>query len=241
MLILGIDTATLACSVALLQDDALLGEFTVNIRKTHSERLMPLVDTLLRETGLEREQLQAVAAAAGPGSFTGVRIGVATARGLAQGLSIPAVAISTLEALAEAVAAPGALICPLLDARRSQVYTALYRHESNSSRGLELLIPPAATDLAPFTDRLKELNQTVIFTGEGLNTYAGYLTEVLGDQAALPEAPLRISRAGFVAICAARRLREHPEPSYREMLPLYLRRPEAERLLEKQERSNRCS
>ena len=109
----------------MLRDDVLLAELTLNVKKTHSEKLMPLVDKLLQESGVEREQLQSIAVAAGPGSFTGIRIGVATARALAQGLAIPAVGVPTLEALAEGVTAPGALICPLLDARRNQVYTAL--------------------------------------------------------------------------------------------------------------------
>ena len=165
LLILGIDTITLACSVALLQDGVLLAEFTLNVKKTHSERLMPLVEKLLQESGVEREQLQAIAVAAGPGSFTGIRIGVATARALAQGLAIPAVGISTLEALAEGITAPGALVCPLLDARRNQVYTALYRRETALAGGLELLIPAAAVYLPPFLERLRQYGEPVIFTG----------------------------------------------------------------------------
>ena len=197
---------------------------------------MPLIDVLLRESCLEREQLEAVAVAAGPGSFTGIRIGVATARGLAQGLSIPAVAVSTLEALAEGVSVPGALICPLLDARRNQVYTALYRRELYPGGGLELLIPPVAVGLARFVERLKLYREPVTFTGEGLNTFAGYLSEALGEMASLPSAPLRLCRAGLVALCGRRLLKGRPEPTYEELLPMYLRRPEAERRLEQLER-----
>jgi tRNA threonylcarbamoyladenosine biosynthesis protein TsaB len=157
--------------VALLDEEALLAEFTLNIRKTHSERLMPLIDALLKESAVEREQLQAVAVAAGPGSFTGIRIGVSTARALAQGLAIPAVGVSTLQALAEAVPSPGALVCPLLDARRNEVYSALYRREAVPPSGLEMLIPPAAVELGPFTERLKVYGEPIVFTGEGLNSY----------------------------------------------------------------------
>lgn len=232
MIILGLDTTTLACSVALLNGDLLTAEFTLNTRKTHSERLLPLIDFLLRECSVEREQLEAVAAAAGPGSFTGIRIGLATARGLAQGLAIPAVGVSTLEALADSVAVPGALICPLLDARRSQVYAALYRREPAPELDLELIIPPAATALSALVDRLKGYQQTVIFTGEGLQSYGGFLRESMGDRAVLMAPPLRFNRAGLVAWRGHRLLAAHRGLSYRELLPIYLRRPEAERLAE---------
>ncbi len=243
LFILGLDTTTLACSAALLKDEMLLAEFTLNIKKTHSERLMPLIDSILRECAVEREQLQAIAAAAGPGSFTGIRIGLATARGLAQGLAIPAVGVSTLEALAEAVIVPEALICPLLDARRSQVYTALYRREPAPELGLELLIPPMAVELSTLVTRLSQYHQPIIFTGEGLQSYCGYLTEAMGSRAVLADSPLRLNRAGMVAWRGRRLLAAHPELSYRELQPFYLRRPEAERLAEAENKKeeNSCA
>lgn len=232
MIILGLDTTTLACSVALLNGDLLPAEFTLNIRKTHSERLLPLIDFVLRECDTHREQLEAIAAASGPGSFTGIRIGLATARGLAQGLAIPAVGVSTMEALADAVAVPGALICPLLDARRSQVYAALYRREPAPELDLELIIPPAATALSALVSRLKRFQQPIIFTGEGLQSYSGYLQDAMGSLAVLTPPPLRFNRAGLVAWRGRRLLAARRGLSYRELLPFYLRRPEAERLAE---------
>lgn len=217
--------------MALLDDKALLAEYTLNIRKTHSERLMPLIDALLKESAIEREQLQAVAVAAGPGSFTGIRIGVSTARALAQGLAVPAVGVSTLQALAEAVPSPGALVCPLLDARRHEVYSALYRREPNPPRGLEMLIPPAAVEIGPFTERLKKYGEPIVFTGEGLPAYGQYIRAALGDLAVLPQAPLRVCRAAWVALCGRRLLESGAHTSYHELLPQYLRRPEAERRL----------
>ncbi len=202
---------------------------------------MPLIDALLQESAVEREQLQAVAVAAGPGSFTGIRIGVSTARALAQGLAIPAVGLSTLQALAEAAAAPGALICPLLDARRSEIYSALYRREAAPPSGLELLIPPAAFELGPFTERLKAYHEPVVFTGEGLNSYGAYLSEALGARAILLPPPLRICRAALVALCGSRLLARSPAASYHELLPLYLRRPEAERRRAEREKGATCS
>ena len=223
-----------------MEGEFLLAEQTLNVGKTHSERLMPLVDGVLRASGIQREQLQVIAVAAGPGSFTGIRIGVATARALAQGLSIPAVGVSTLEAMAEAVHLPGALVCPLLDARRNQVYTALYQRSGGGAAGLELLVPPAAVELEPFVGRLRQHRRQIVFTGEGLETYGRYLEETMGEQAVILPPPLRICRAALVAYCGGRMLQDRPGLSYRELLPVYLRRPEAERRLEEKERSSKC-
>jgi len=234
MLILGIDTTTLACSVALLKNDALLAEATLNIRKTHSERLMPLLDKLLAESGIEREEIDAIAVASGPGSFTGLRIGLATARALAQGLSIPAVAVCTLEALAEAIAVPGVLICPLLDARRSQVYTALYRRHRDRPDALETLLEPTAIALCDLIEKLNTYPEPAVLLGEGLNSYAAELVKSLpAGQGIITPAPFRICRASLVALAGRRLLQENPGASYLSVLPNYLRQPEAERLADK--------
>jgi tRNA threonylcarbamoyladenosine biosynthesis protein TsaB len=230
MLILGIDTTTLACSVALLQGDNVLAELTLNIKKTHSERLMPLLDHMLQETGTEREEIEAIAVAAGPGSFTGLRIGVSTARALAQGLLIPAVPVCTLDALAEAVSSPGALICPLLDARRSQVYTALYQRQSEPPYMLKTIIKPAPLALDDLTEKLKAFNRPVVFVGEGLNSYAAELSAGLPGQAVISPAPFRHCRAALVALQGRRLLESNPLAGFEKLLPIYLRQPEAERL-----------
>jgi tRNA threonylcarbamoyladenosine biosynthesis protein TsaB len=234
MLILGIDTTTLACSVALLQHDTVLSEATLNIKKTHSERLMPLLDSLLTESGIERDALEAIAVAAGPGSFTGLRIGVSTARALAQGLSIPAVPVCTLEALAEAVPAPGAYICPLLDARRKEVYTALYRRNPEPPFALQTVIEPAALSLIELAGCLNHYRQPVVFVGEGLNSYAADLQKALSPgNVVITPAPYRLCRASLVALVGQRLLAANPTAAYNELLPIYLRRPEAERMAAK--------
>ncbi len=236
MLILGLDTTTLSCSVALLQGDNLLAEMTLNIKKTHSERLMPLLDQLLTESGIEREQIEAIAAAAGPGSFTGLRIGLATARALAQGLAIPAVPVCTLEAIAEAVPVPGALICPLLDARRSQVYCALYQRSAEPPYQLKTLLEPDARTLANLLEALHAYSQPIIFLGEGLNSYANHLQQNLPGRAVITPPPFRLCRAALVALRGQALLKTNPQASYLELLPRYLRRPEAERLAEEREK-----
>ena len=201
---------------------------------------MPLLDRMLSESGIEREELDAVAVSAGPGSFTGLRIGVATGRGLAQGLAIPAVPVCTLAALAEAVPAPGALICPLLDARRSQVYTAIYQRESATPLNLETVLEPAALNLSDLIKALQQgeiSDKRVVFLGEGLQGYAEELQQALPGRALITPAPFRVCRAALVALCGRRLLQANPGASYLDLLPNYLRRPEAERLAaEKKER-----
>ncbi len=208
---------------------------TLNIKKTHSERLMPLLDQMLTESGIEREEIEAVAAAAGPGSFTGLRIGVSTARALAQALNIPAVPICTLQAMAEAVPAPGPLICPILDARRNQVYTALFKRTLEAPFNLETLIAPTALDLKELIEALHGFDQQVIFLGEGLHTFAPVLTESL-PTAQIAPASFRLCRAALVAQRAQHILQEKPDATYLELLPYYLRRPEAERLAEERQK-----
>ncbi len=212
-----------------------MAEMTLNIKKTHSERLMPLLDQLLTESGIEREELGAIAVAAGPGSFTGLRIGVATARGLAQALNIPAVPVCTLIALAEAVPAPGPLICPILDARRSQVYTALFKRAAQAPFNLETLIAPTALDLKELIEALQGFDQPVIFLGEGVHTFAPALSESL-PTAQIAPVSLRFCRAALVAQRAQHILRKKPDASYLELLPYYLRRPEAERLADERQK-----
>lgn len=212
-----------------------MAEMTLNIKKTHSERLMPLLDQMLTESGIEREEIEAIAAAAGPGSFTGLRIGVSTARALAQALNIPAVPVCTLQAMAEAVPAPGPLVCPILDARRNQVYTALFNRSAGDPYKLETLIAPTALDLHELIAALKSYNQPIIFLGEGLHTFALTLTEEL-PAAQIAPAPFRLCRAALVAQRAQRILYEQPNASYLELLPYYLRRPEAERLAEERQK-----
>ncbi len=233
LLILGLDTATTACSVALLGDDHLIAEFTLNIKKTHSERLMPLVDCLLEETGFNREELNALAVSSGPGSFTGLRIGLATTRGLAQGLGIPAVGVGTLEAMAEMIPIPGALICPLLDARRNQVYSALFRFPSQGRGNLESILEPGAWELEELLKHISEMPEPVTYIGEGISVYRPVIENKLpAERVIIPERPFHLCRAALVAVCASRLLQGEGDYSYHNLLPRYLRKPEAERLYE---------
>ncbi|MBP5733988.1 MAG: tRNA (adenosine(37)-N6)-threonylcarbamoyltransferase complex dimerization subunit type 1 TsaB, partial [Lachnospiraceae bacterium] len=129
MKILGIDSSGLVASVAVTNDGVLLGEYTTNYKKTHSQTLLPMLDELKKMIELDLSTLDAIAISAGPGSFTGLRIGSATAKGLGLALDKPLIEVPTLEGLAYNLCGSNALVCPIMDARRNQVYTAVYEFE----------------------------------------------------------------------------------------------------------------
>lgn len=162
MNILGIDTSGGTCCVALLSDGVLLGDFNINYKKTHSQVLMPLMDNLRAMTDFDLGDLDAIAVAAGPGSFTGLRIGSATAKGLGLALNKPIIPVPTLEAIAYRVYGFGGLICPIMDARRSQVYTGVYEFVPGDDNRLELknLHPQAAVPIEEIAGICNELAVT---------------------------------------------------------------------------------
>ena len=131
MKILGLDSSGIVASVAIVEEDNLIAEYTVNYKKTHSQTLLPMLDELAKMTELDMDTIDAIAVAAGPGSYTGLRIGSATAKGLGLALKKPLVEIPTVDALAYNLYDAKALICPIMDARRSQVYTGIYRFEDH--------------------------------------------------------------------------------------------------------------
>lgn len=225
VLVLGIDTATLVCGVALVTPQRLLAEYTLQVRKTHSERLLPMVAAMLRDAGLTPEDLGGVAVAAGPGSFTGVRIGVATARALGQALGLPLVAVSTLEALAAQSPHFSGLVSPILDARRQQVYNAVFRVPAE---GPVRLGEERAMPLPELLAELKEYGEPVLFTGDAVPVYRELITEAFGPQACFLPLEAGLSRAASVARLGLTRLVAGGGVPFRDLLPQYVRRSEAE-------------
>ena len=155
MKILALDSSGIVASVAVVEDDTLLAEYTVNYKKTHSQTLLPMLDEIVKMTELELESVDAIAVAAGPGSFTGLRIGSATAKGLGLALKKPLVAVPTVDALAYNLYDAQGLICPIMDARRKQVYTGIYRFEEHQLMTLK------EQWAAPIEELLEELNALV--------------------------------------------------------------------------------
>jgi tRNA threonylcarbamoyladenosine biosynthesis protein TsaB len=167
---LGIEAATPTGSVAVSRHGTLLAEVTLGLTTRHSELLLPAIDFVLHAAGVERRLLDGIVVGEGPGSFTGVRIAAATARGLATALSIPLFAVSSLAATAASVPQPDRAVCALFDARRGEVYAACYRFAAD---GMETLLPPVAATVAEVVARTAPF--TPLFVGEGATRYAAQL------------------------------------------------------------------
>ncbi len=235
MRLLAIDTSTAVAGAALLQDGALVCEANLAGGLTHSQRLMDLVDRCMAWAGWQPGELDALAVVAGPGSFTGVRIGVATAKGMAMALGVPVVPVGTLEVLAAGCAGSGLLVAPLLDARRGQVYCAAYRQQPDGGGVLlpEEVLAPAAMALADFL-ALPQLAQAqqVCLCGDGVAPNRALIGQMLGERALLPLEHLRLQRAGAVAALGMRRWLAGGAVEAAALQPVYLRKPQAEQARE---------
>ncbi len=232
MLILGIESASLVASAALVEDDAVIAEYTVNNKKTHSQTLLPMIDEIFRMTERTPEMLDAVAVAAGPGSFTGLRIGSATAKGIALACDIPVIPVPTTDAMAYQFYGCAHRICPILDARRSEVYTGIYRFE----RDFEVLMPASAMPLAELMEKLKEEPGPVVFTGDGISVFKERITAALGEDALFAPPMAARQRAAAVASRGQEMFRNGISQTSDEHVPEYLRVSQAERVRAEKEK-----
>ena len=222
MKILALDSTAKVASVALCEDGRLLGEYTINNGNTHSETLLPMIEAMLGQLEVTIDDVDAFAVAAGPGSFTGVRIGAATIKGLAFGSGKPCVGVSTLEALAKNPALPCGLICPVMNARRNQVYTAIFRAENGS---LERLLPDSAIAISELDEILSQYDEPVVLCGDGYDVTLPLLTHKV-----LPLCErLRHQSAFNVALCAMEAIARGETVTDTELAPTYLRLSQAER------------
>ena len=225
MKILALDSTATAASVALCEDDRLLGEYTIQNGNTHSETLLPMVESLLGFFGLTVGEIDLFAVSTGPGSFTGVRIGVATLKGLAFGQGKCCIGVSTLEAMAESLGAWEGTVCPVMDARRAQVYNALfYVNQGNITR----VAPDRAIALSDLGEELKNLPESVFLVGDGSNLcYNTLLEEVPG--LVLPPEHRMHQRATGVALAAMEKIAAGEVGDGNTLTPNYLRLSQAER------------
>lgn len=224
MKILAIDTSSVTASAALCEDERLLGEVYVHVPQTHSETLMPAVCELLHRCGTAFSELGLLAVSVGPGSFTGVRIGVAAVKGIAVAHGIPCVGVSSLETTAWNVPFFAGTICAAMDARRNQVYTALF---TSSSAGLERLCPDHAIQIEELSEKIPD--GPVLLVGDG----AELCYNAFKDHRLCLLAPdrLRYVRAGTVAALGLHTFHAGHTLSPDKLLPVYLRLPQAEREL----------
>ena len=223
MNILAIDTSGPVAACAVMVDGVITRSIAMNSGLTHSETIMPAVDEALSQSGLTCRDIDCFAAVAGPGSFTGVRIGVCAVKGLAHAVGKPCARIHALEALAMNFYGFDGLCCPILDARRGQVYCAAY----DMKNGLPAeVIAPDAIQLTDFIEKLSK-DRRLVFVGDGVPVYADKVKELLGDRALIAPEHLRNLRADAACVLAAARQDQWMEA--RRLTPVYLRAPQAER------------
>ncbi len=233
MKILAFETSAKAVSVALLDNGKLLAESYQNSGLTHSQTLMVMAQDLLQQCSLSPSDMDAVAVANGPGSFTGVRIGAAAAKGFAWGAELPLVGVSTLEAMAEALHPYEGYICPVMDARRQQVYNALFRAEKGQ---ISRLTEDRAISLEDLSEELAALEGPIFLVGDGSNLTYNTLSEKI-PSLVLPCEHRQHQRATGVALVAAKELEKGGNFDGAAVTPNYLRLSQAER--EKQERQKK--
>lgn len=226
MKILAIDSSGMVASIAVWEDDLLLAEYTINYKKTHSQTLLPMLNEAARMIELELETVDAIAVTKGPGSFTGLRIGSATAKGLGLALKKPIIPVPTVDALAYNLVFASGYICPIMDARRSQVYTGIYTFRGAEMNTVMEQTPMAVTELA---EKLNQLDGPVLFLGDGVPVYGEKLQELLTCSCSFAPAHMNRQRAGTLASLAAVLCKQGKTVTAREFQPDYLRLSQAER------------
>lgn len=234
MRIIGLDSSGLVASVAVADGDVLLAEYTVNYKKTHSQTLLPMLKEIADMIELDLQTVDAIAVAGGPGSFTGLRIGSATAKGLGLALDKPLIQIPTVDGLAYNMWGAGSLVCPLMDARRNQAYTGLYRFVGGE---MEILIPQCAVGIERIIHEVNGIGQETVFLGDGAPVYRSYIEEACTVPFAFAPAHLNRQRAGALAALGQQYYRQGRLQTAAEHRPEYLRKPQAEREREQHEQN----
>ena len=221
MKVLAIDTSNFTLGVALINGTQVIGEYTTNLKKNHSVRVMPAIESLLRDCDTSPKELTKIVVAQGPGSYTGVRIGVTIAKTLAWTLKIPLSAVSSLEVLAANGRSFDGLISPLFDARRGQVYTGLYEFDNGN---LKTVMEDCNILCSDWAMKLKECNRPVLFVGQDVEIHRETITEVLGDLAVFTPVQLYNARPSELAFIGLNK----DEVDIHHFVPNYIRIAEAE-------------
>lgn len=231
MKILALDSSGLVASVALVQDGILIGEYTINHKKTHSQTLLPMLNEVKQMVGLEMDEVDAIAVSAGPGSFTGLRIGSATAKGLGLALGKPLIGVPTLDALAYNLYGTDKLVCPLMDARRNQVYTGVYEFVSGKEYHMEMksVVEQCAADIHEIIEKLNGLGREVIFLGDGVPVYSPIIIEEMKVPFIFAPAHRNRQSAGTLGALGEVYYKEGKLQTAAEHQPDYLRLSQAER------------
>lgn len=232
MKILGLDSSGLVASVAIVEDAELRGEYTINYKKTHSQTLLPMLDEVAKMIELDMEKIDAIAVAGGPGSFTGLRIGSATAKGLGLALQKPLIHVPTIDALAYNLVGHRDMICPLMDARRNQTYTGLYAFDGNQ---MQVLLKQCAVGIEEIIEKVNEQNRPVVFLGDGVPVFTSFIEEHCKVPYTFAPAHMNKQRAGAVAVLGMQMFAEGKYETAAEHRPDYLRLSQAERELKERQ------
>lgn len=234
MILLAIESSGLVASIAIMSDDTLIGEYTTNFKKTHSQTLLPMMNEVVQMTGISMKDVDAIVVSGGPGSFTGLRIGAATAKGLGLALEKPLVNVPTVDALAYNLYGTDQVICPIMDARRQQVYTGLYTFEGDD---FKVLCEQKAVSIGEIVEEINALGRPVIFLGDGVPVNRSYICEHIKVPCSFAPAHLNAQRAGALVALGKRYYEAGRIETADEHIPEYLRLSQAEReLQEKQKR-----
>lgn len=226
MKILALDSSGLVASVAIVENDVTIAEYTVNYKKTHSQTLLPMLDEIKRMIELDLNSIDAIAVASGPGSFTGLRIGAATAKGLGLALDLPIIPVPTVDSLAYNLYGSEKIICPLMDARRNQVYTGLYTFEGGALVTIE---SQCVVDIAEIVGRINEIGKVVIFLGDGVSVYKEKLAELTKVRYDFAPSCCNRQRAACVAALGEKLYQSGILQTAAQHTPDYLRLSQAER------------
>lgn len=233
MKLLALDSSGLVASAAVVEDDITVAEYTVNYKKTHSQTLLPMLDELKRMTELDLHTIDAIAIAAGPGSFTGLRIGSATAKGLGLALDIPIIPVPTVDAIAYNLYGSDRLICPIMDARRNQVYTGLYEFHKGTEDGsgyhMHTVEKQCAADISRIVEQVNRSGKETIFLGDGVAVYRDRIAELIRVKYSFAPACCNRQRASCVAALGCVLYENGVRQTAAEHTPDYLRLSQAER------------
>ncbi len=230
MKILGIDTSTKFCNLSLIEDKDILIEYTINgLKKKHSSILVPAIKDLLKTIDLKMEEIDGIAVSTGPGSFTGLRIGLSVAKGLCYARSLPLLGIPTLDAMAFSLREIPYLICPVLESKKDEIYDVVFRGGDSLHRVMDY----KCEDIKSLLARLFLLKEKIIFLGDGIKKYQDNIKEKIGKDALFIDSQLNLPVSSNIAFLGLKKLKEGEEDDISTLSPFYLRKSAAEIIWEK--------
>ena len=230
MKILALDSSSLTASVAVVEDDITIAEYTVNYKKTHSQTLLPMLDEIIKMTEQDLQDVDAIALAAGPGSFTGLRIGSATVKGLAEALNKPVISVPTVDGLAGNLYGTDKVVCPLMDARRNQTYTGLYEFvKKDDAYEMHCIKEQCAVDLMEILEAVNELGREVIFLGDGVPVFKESIKQQLSVPFSFAPNTCNRQRAAVIGWLGMQMFKQGRYETAVSHAPEYLRLSQAER------------